>query len=1128
MSRKLLLLAVACLSLTSCRDSHVPTAPTAPAAASLSTAPTPTLDQDINALIDQLFPARLRPSVRLSWNAIKAEVAKNPTGKPTQKLKLALNTLVGFMRQNETQLTNLLGETREHALVRLVLDMLLYVYNGPNTPPPPMAPTTDVGLGTVSPTSTQPTTVTTPAKHAAVVFPVGAVTEQTTIIISQDNTPYPANCSGPLDTRRCQYPQFYKFNVFPDVRLNKPAKVAVCHVNAGTNRRPLPGANHDNFRLAHDRPANPADYTPGATQEDGVEILPLIHVDPTVMDCSHSSTYGLFMRTRPGALGAMIDRSRWAARLAVHKLGGLLTPKSVYAIDLGGGGEVMLFSGFADIDPGSLPDLRPASFTVQETELFAGETAHITAFSMTDAGTASAGPTTTRFKLSTDAIITSADPDLASVAQPAIVPLETTVGVPFEVVIPAGTAPGSYYVGMLADADGAQAESDKTNNYVAVPFTVKRLVTSTTVTCPRSVVYTGSAQTPCSVTVSAPDITLTPTPAYATNTDVGTATASYDYPGDATYAPSSGTNTFAITPAPTTTTVSCPASVPYTGDAQTPCTAATTGPGLEVTPTPTYTNNTNGGTATATASFPDGGNYLASSGSRTFEITGAPTSTVLTCPPSVTYTGAPQAPCSATTTGPGLTAVTTPTYTNDTNAGTASATASFAATPNHLASTDSQTFLITPAATTTTVSCPASVSYTGSAQTPCTATTTGPGLSATPPLVYANNTSPGTATATATFAAAGNHLGSTDSKTFAILVPAGSLTINPVSVEKLPGGTHTFSVTSGGPGPYTWTVNGVIGGNTTYGTITTGGAYTAPSAVPTPATLEVCATMQNPPQNTGCALVTIKPIPSTGGEVIVFNDVNMFDNTYGTPYPNNPQFYRNLVQFTATGARATQTGVLMHRGHGSRCGATECSPTSQSGFYNVLATAGFSITDENSASAAITAIPASIKVIFLWIPVTPYTNAEINILKQFAAEGGRLIFVGEHAGYYGQNGINTENAFFASMGAQMTNQGGAYDCGHVDLPGGSLRTHQITNGLTGLAIACASRVIPGPNDYPLFLDRTNTVVLAAVAKVDLTPLAVMAKAPPLGTLNRAPGTPLTNEAATAVYTGWSATPIPTP
>jgi len=63
-------------------------------------------------------------------------------------------------------------------------------------------------------------------------------------------------------------------------------------------------------------------------------------------------------------------------------------------------------------------------------------------------------------------------------------------------------------------------------------------------------------------------------------------------------------------------------------------------------------------------------------------------------------------------------------------------------------------------------------------------------------------------------------------------------------------------------------------------------------------------------------------------------------------------------------------------------------------------------------------------------------------------------------------------------------------CDILQLPSTSLRPHQITTGMTDVTVACASVIVPGPNDYPLFYDSTNTKVLAGVAKIDVTPIPV--------------------------------------
>jgi hypothetical protein len=82
----------------------------------------------------------------------------------------------------------------------------------------------------------------------------------------------------------------------------------------------------------------------------------------------------------------------------------------------------------------------------------------------------------------------------------------------------------------------------------------------------------------------------------------------------------------------------------------------------------------------------------------------ASSSVVLNCPASVTYTGSPLTPCIATATGAGgLSVPLAITYANNTNAGTASADASYAGDVNHTGNSAHTTFTILPATATITV-----------------------------------------------------------------------------------------------------------------------------------------------------------------------------------------------------------------------------------------------------------------------------------------------------------------------------------------------------------------------------------------------------------------------------------------
>jgi hypothetical protein len=227
----------------------------------------------------------------------------------------------------------------------------------------------DNAIGLVTPE--QGATIVTPSTNAGVSVPAGAVDVNTVVVITENPTPYPANCSGPLPTKLCQYPRFYHFSQFPHTKLNLPAKFAVCHVNNGTQRTPL--ADHDRFRLAHNAPVNPADYTPGSTYDGGIEILPLITQTFSVCD---DIEYAL---NEPTGLRGVLARASTA-------VGRLLTPKSAFAIDQGGGGESFMFSDFNNVDPDGVPDDSIGAITAPDTVL-AGSTIAMT-YTVTNVGTA--------------------------------------------------------------------------------------------------------------------------------------------------------------------------------------------------------------------------------------------------------------------------------------------------------------------------------------------------------------------------------------------------------------------------------------------------------------------------------------------------------------------------------------------------------------------------------------------------------------------------------------------------------------------------------------------------------------------------------------------------------------------
>jgi DNA/RNA endonuclease G (NUC1) len=108
------------------------------------------------------------------------------------------------------------------------------------------------------------------------------------------------------------------------------------------------------------------------------------------------------------------------------------------------------------------------------------------------------------------------------------------------------------------------------------------------------------------------------------------------------------------------------------------------------------------------------------------------------------------------------------------------ASSSYSGDANHLSSSDSKNFSISKASSTATVTCdPGPFTYTGLAQTPCSARAEGDGNLDQPlTVIFTNNNAAGDATASASYTGDANHEPSSDSKTFAIGKANAAVTIN--------------------------------------------------------------------------------------------------------------------------------------------------------------------------------------------------------------------------------------------------------------------------------------------------------------------------------------------------------------
>jgi uncharacterized protein (DUF1800 family) len=91
------------------------------------------------------------------------------------------------------------------------------------------------------------------------------------------------------------------------------------------------------------------------------------------------------------------------------------------------------------------------------------------------------------------------------------------------------------------------------------------------------------------------------------------------------------------------------------------------------------------------------------------------------------------------------------------------------------------------------------------------------------------------------------------------------LTLSPSAAEVRAGSSQPLTPSVGGKS-WSWSVNGIAGGNATLGTIDANGNYSAPAALPTPNTVTIAAAESGKPSETASSAVTrLNPIPVVTG-----------------------------------------------------------------------------------------------------------------------------------------------------------------------------------------------------------------------------------------------------------------------
>lgn len=149
-----------------------------------------------------------------------------------------------------------------------------------------------------------------------------------------------------------------------------------------------------------------------------------------------------------------------------------------------------------------------------------------------------------------------------------------------------------------------------------------------------------------------------------------------------------------------------------------------------------------------------------------------------------------------------------------------------------------------------------------------------------------------------------------------------SLTLSPTSASLRAGSYQQFTPSLTGK-TYAWSVNGVVGGSSTLGTIDTNGNYTAPAVLPSPNTITVeAAETSKSSVNANSRVTLLNPIPQISGVTPTSVNVGTFALTVnGSDFVNGATVsfggailsttFVSSTQLTATGtALSTQAGSV--------------------------------------------------------------------------------------------------------------------------------------------------------------------------------------------------------------------------
>jgi hypothetical protein len=199
-----------------------------------------------------------------------------------------------------------------------------------------------------------------------------------------------------------------------------------------------------------------------------------------------------------------------------------------------------------------------------------------------------------------------------------------------------------------------------------------------------------------------------------------------------------------------------------------------------------------------------------------------------------------------------------------------------------------------------------------------------------------------------------------------------------------------------------------------------------------------------------------------GDDMVVINDINPFMESMTSA--NNQRLVRNLVTFTNDSPRSAGTKVWFDKAADGLCNTrneagapvyTCGQPGAFDAFRSALIAGSIqSVVDVSSSDteSPLSNIPSDVKVIVLLAPQTNYTPNEVNSLRRFGLDGGRIVFIGDNTVTVYGDGLGAENDLLQQFGSYIQGipNSALLSGNNSPVSQSAIQSSPITAGLTGL------------------------------------------------------------------------------